>query len=59
MKFHEFRFEPIENESLKDLLLGELMELGFESYAEEEGNACWAILPQIITARGCWMIVTS
>ena len=38
MNFHEFRFEPIENESLKDLLLGELMELGFESYAEEEGE---------------------
>jgi ribosomal protein L11 methyltransferase len=38
MNFHEFRFEPIENESLKGLLLGELMELGFESYAEEEGE---------------------
>jgi ribosomal protein L11 methyltransferase len=46
MNFLEFRFEPIESESLKDLLLGELLELGFESYAEEEDNCLLAYIPK-------------
>lgn len=45
MRFYEFRFEPIEGESLMDLLVGELLEYGFESFFEEE-NVLIAYLPE-------------
>ena len=45
MRFYEFRFEPIEGESLMDLLVGELLEYGFESFSEEE-NMLIAYLPE-------------
>ena len=45
MRFYEFRFEPIEGESLMDLLVGELLEFGFESFSEEE-NMLIAYLPE-------------
>lgn len=37
MRFYEFRFAVMEDESLRDRLLGSLLEFGFESFSEEEG----------------------
>jgi len=45
MRFYEFRFEPIEGESLMDLLVGELLDYGFESFSEDE-SVLIAYLPE-------------
>lgn len=45
MRFYEFRFSPIEDESMIDLLTGMLLQLGFESFSEEPGSLV-AYLPE-------------